>query len=63
VGNHRLLVGGDILTQVDDVTIRDWDSLQQYLEERTRVGQTVTLTLLRDGNEQKVTAMLAEQPQ
>ena len=63
VGNHRLLVGGDILTSVDDLAIRDWDSLQQYLEEHTRVGQTVTLTLLRDGKEQKVTATLAEQPQ
>ncbi len=61
VGNHRLLAGGDILTAVDEAVVRDWDSLQEYLEESTRVGQSVTLTLLRDGEELKKTATLAEQ--
>jgi S1-C subfamily serine protease len=63
VGNHRLLVGGDILTAVDEEPIRNWDSLQEYLEERTRVGQTVTLTVLRDGQPTTLSAALAEQPQ
>jgi serine protease Do len=62
VGNHRLLAGGDILTTVDGRPIRDWDSLQQYLEENTRVGQTVVLSVLRDGQDLKLSAILAEQP-
>jgi S1-C subfamily serine protease len=61
VGNRRLLAGGDILTAVDETAVRDWDSLQEYLEQNTRVGQMVTLTLLRDGQELKKTATLAEQ--
>ena len=62
MGNQRLLIGGDILTAVDDARIRDWDSLQEYLEERTRVGQAVQLTMLRDGQERSLTVTLAEQP-
>jgi S1-C subfamily serine protease len=63
VGNHRMLIGGDILTAVDDTPIRDWDDLQEHLEERTRVGQTVTLTVLRDGQPLRLSATLVEQPQ
>lgn len=63
VGNHRMLIGGDILTAVDDTPIRNWDDLQEHLEERTRVGQTVTLTVLRDGQPLRLSTTLVEQPQ
>ncbi len=62
VGNQRLLVGGDILVAIDGVPIRDWNSLQEYLEESTRVGQTVTLSVLRNGQSLQLSATLTEQP-
>ena len=52
-GNRRYLAGGDILiTAVDGVELTRWDDLSAYLEEKTEVGQTVTLTIIRDGKEQ-----------
>jgi len=62
VGNRRLLVGGDILVAVNDHPIKNWDDLREYLEENTRVGQEVSLTVIRDGEPLELTATLAEQP-
>ena len=49
VGNRRILAGGDIIVAVNGVEVADWNGLQEYLELNTRVGDRVTLTLLRDG--------------
>ncbi|MGQ9501842.1 MAG: trypsin-like peptidase domain-containing protein [Anaerolineae bacterium] len=62
VGNQRVFVGGDVLVAINGVAIRDWNSLQEYLEENTRVGQTVTLSVLRDGQPLELSVTLAEQP-
>jgi len=62
VGNQRFLVGGDILIAIDDQAISDWDSMLEYLEEKTQVGQTVSLTVLRSGQQLTLTATLTEQP-
>lgn len=62
VGNQRILAGGDVLVAINSVPIRDWNSLQEYLEENTRVGQTVTLSILRDGQPLELSVTLAEQP-
>ncbi|MCS7261314.1 MAG: trypsin-like peptidase domain-containing protein [Anaerolineae bacterium] len=62
VGNQRILIGGDVLVAINGVPIRDWNSLQEYLEENTRVGQTVTLSILRDGQPLELSVTLAEQP-
>ena len=47
VGRRRYLIGGDILTAIDGLPVRTWDDLNAYLQEKTEVGQTVTLTLWR----------------
>jgi 2-alkenal reductase len=53
--------GGDIIVAIDDAVVQDMDDLIVYLAD-TQVGQTVTLTVLRDGAEQKVEVMLEERP-
>lgn len=63
IGNRRVLIGGDIITAVNDEPITDWNHLSEYLELNTRVGETITLTLLRDGREITVELTLAAQPQ
>jgi 2-alkenal reductase len=63
IGNQRFLVGGDILTAIDDHPINGWDDLQQYLEENTQVGQAVTLKVLRGEQSLTLKATLTEQPQ
>jgi len=53
--------GGDIIVAIDDAAVQDMDDLIVYLADTT-VGQTVTLTVLRDGAEQRVKVMLEERP-
>lgn len=62
VGNRRMFVGGDILTAVDGNEISDFESLQILLESQYRVGDTVTVSLLRDGQRFDVSVELAEEP-
>lgn len=63
LGNRRYLIGGDILTSVDGKKVAKWEDLNGYLDEQTRVGQTVTLTLKRGGQEITVQATLEDTPQ
>ncbi len=62
IGNYVVPVGGDILTAIDGNKIGAMEDMVKYLETKTRIGQVVNLTILRDGKEQTVQATLGEQP-
>lgn len=62
VGNLVVPVGGDVIVGIDGTPIGDQQELTLYLEENTRVGQTVQLTIVRDGEEMTVPVTLAERP-
>lgn len=62
VGRRRLLLGGDILTAIDNVPLGTWDDLDAYLQERAEVGQLAVLTLWRDQQQIQLTLELAEEP-
>jgi S1-C subfamily serine protease len=62
VGNRRFLIGGDIITAIDGVAISDWNSLTEYLELNTVVGDAVTLSLLRDDQPLQLEVTLGTQP-
>jgi 2-alkenal reductase len=53
--------GADIVLALDGLEVRDMDDLIVYLA-RTTVGQTVTLTILRDGKQQDIEVTLEEWP-
>jgi S1-C subfamily serine protease len=55
-------VGGDIIIAVDGQTVRHFDDLTSYLFNKTKVGQTVTLTVLRNGKTLDVKVTLAARP-
>jgi S1-C subfamily serine protease len=61
-GRRRLLIGGDVLAAIDGAPLRSWDDLDAYLQERTEVGQSVTLTLWRDGERLELAVVLGEEP-
>jgi len=63
VRNMRFPVGGDFITAINGEKVADFQSLTVLLETRTRVGETITLTLLRDGREMNVQVTLAERPE
>lgn len=55
-------IGGDIITGIDDQTVRGFDDLLSYVVGQTEVGQTVTLHILRDGKPQEVKVTLEARP-
>jgi len=62
IGRTILPVGGDILTAIDGQAIATERDLARYLDTRTQVGQTVQLTVWREGRELTVSVVLAERP-
>ncbi len=59
---EQVLIGGDIILAVDDYQLRDFDDLIAYLVRETSVGQTVNLTILRDGETLQLPLALGERP-
>jgi S1-C subfamily serine protease len=54
--------GGDIIISINDAEVRGMDDIITYLQ-RTSVGQVVTLTILRDGEQMTIDVELGERPQ
>lgn len=63
VGNTILQVGGDLIVEVDGQKIEHLNDLIAYLEDHKRVGETVELSILRDGQRVKVRVTLGELPE
>lgn len=57
-----LSAGGDLIISIDGHPLRTFSDLLSYLVNETSVGQTVTLTVLRDGTEQEVAVTLGARP-
>jgi serine protease Do len=55
-------VGGDVIVAVDGQTIKSMDDLIAYLFSNTAVGQTVTVTVLRDGKQMNLDVPLEARP-
>jgi S1-C subfamily serine protease len=62
VGNYPLGVGGDLIIAVEGQPVEGNDSLQKVLS-RKRAGDTLHLTIFRDGRSQNVAVRLGEAPQ
>jgi len=55
-------VGGDVIIAIDGQAVKGFDDIVAYLARSTDVGQTVTVTILRDGQQQDVKVTLAARP-
>jgi S1-C subfamily serine protease len=56
-------VGGDIIVGIEGQTVNQFDDIVTYLARNTTVGDTVTLTLLHDGQQEQVDITLEARPQ
>jgi S1-C subfamily serine protease len=63
VGQTEVALGGDIITAVNGQPIASGQDLTLYLDTKTRVGETVQVTVVRNGREVNVPVTLAERPQ
>jgi serine protease Do len=55
-------VGGDVITAIDGQTINSMSDIIAYLAIHTQVGQTVSLTILRNGQTQTIQVTLGSRP-
>jgi S1-C subfamily serine protease len=62
IGPAILTIGGDILTAINGEPITSDQELLQYLDTQTEVGDTIQVTLWRDGQELTVPVTLDEMP-
>lgn len=61
IGGLRLLLGGDIITAIDEHEISSMKQLVGLLD-KLKVGQTVNLQIFRDSRPLELNALLAERP-
>lgn len=55
-------VGGDVIIKIDGTSVRKFDDLISFLVRNTSIGQTVLLTVLRDGKTIEVPVTLSARP-
>jgi S1-C subfamily serine protease len=58
----QVLIGGDIITAMENEPTPNFEALVSYLARATEPGQKVELTILRDGNTQTVDVTLGVRP-
>ena len=63
LGNFQIPLGGDVITAIDGELVTDLQELTVYLDTQTQVGDTVEVTYVRDGVEERVPVTLTERPQ
>jgi serine protease Do len=61
-GIEELRLGGDIIMNVDDQRVNKTDDLLSYIETNKQVGDTVTMTILRDGELIEIDLVLGSRP-
>jgi len=62
VDGVEVLVGGDVIIAADNIPVNDFEDLVAFLARYTIVGQTITLTVIRDGEEIDLDLTLAARP-
>jgi S1-C subfamily serine protease len=62
IGPAILTIGGDVLTAIDGRAITSDQELLQYLDTQTEVGDTIQVTIWREGQELIVPVTLGELP-
>ncbi len=62
INGQTVHVGGDVIIAIDGQPVKSFDDIVAYLAGSTSVGQTVTLTILRNGQQQDVKVTLGARP-
>jgi len=62
VAGIPMMAGGDIVVALNDVAVKRFDDVINYLATHTSVGDVVTLTVVRGDKEIKIDVTLGERP-
>jgi 2-alkenal reductase len=63
VDGRALEIGGDVITAIDGQPVNTFDDLLIYIALNSAPGQTVTLSVLRDGETREIQVTLEERPE
>jgi S1-C subfamily serine protease len=63
IDGQEVMVGGDVIVAIDGEPIQEFEDLVAHLARYVSVGDTVALTVLRDGEETEVEMTLASRPE
>ena len=61
-GARQMAAGGDIITAVDGQAMNRPEEFVSYLELNKKAGDTLTITVMRDGQQRDLTLTLGERP-
>jgi S1-C subfamily serine protease len=62
LGGREIALGGDVVLAINDRDVRKIDDVLGYLQQATEVGETVTLTVWRDGEISEIDVTLGARP-
>jgi S1-C subfamily serine protease len=62
VDGNEIAIGGDVIIAIDGQPVNRFNDLLAYLAKKTEVGQQVTLTVIREGEERTIKATLGRRP-
>jgi S1-C subfamily serine protease len=62
INGREIELGGDVILEIDNKTVRKIDDILTYLEREKQVGDTVQLTVLRNGQLQQIPVTLDARP-
>ena len=62
INGQQAMVGGDVIIAINGQPIKQFEDLASYLFNNTNVGDTVTVTVLRNGSQQDVKVTLGALP-
>ncbi len=62
LAGREIALGGDVILAIDDRDVRKIDDVLGYLQQATEVGETVTLTVWRDGQIIQIDVALGARP-
>jgi S1-C subfamily serine protease len=63
IGRSTVYAGGDVIVAINGTPIANEQDLSLYLEDKTKVGDTVTVTVMRGGRRMDLKVTLAEEPE
>ena len=62
IGCYTISIGGDIIVAADYVSVETMADLIVYLDAKKEIGDTMTLSLLRNGNLRRIRSTIGENP-
>ena len=62
IDGQSVQAGGDVIVKIDNQPVNTMDNIISYLSRNTKVGEVVSLTVLRDGQQKTLQVTLGSRP-